>query len=180
MNRRLCTPGRRRRAVSLICIIVLLPLTLVLIALMLTELQVRKFETRRNELRVQSRLLVESGLALAATLPAPPAEPINSKIDGAGSYRIERTHLADGRFAFRVSGMAGRPRYQVVTQVDALAAAGGRLTILSTGLHALSGTDPDERPVYDGPTTNGWSKLLEQSQKPAEETDDFEEYMEKQ
>lgn len=166
MNRRLFGPSRRRRAAALVFVVIMLPLTLVILTMMMTELQVRKFEIKRNELRVQSRLLAESALALASTLPAPPEKPIHGKIEGAGKYLVDRTRLADGKDVFWVSGIAGPPRYQIITNLYAVAGDGGKMSVLSTSQRAISEKGPNERPLYDGPTTNGppkWDQIKNES-----------------
>ena len=82
-------PTRRRRGTMLAAFIFLIPMALVLFLMVLTRLEIGYVEMKRAERRAQARLLAESALAAwQATNGAPTVE---GSIDGAGSYRIEKS-----------------------------------------------------------------------------------------
>ncbi|MCE5228608.1 hypothetical protein LLG95_03305 [bacterium] len=134
----LLSPAHRRRAVSLVFIIVMLPLALVMMTSMFGELQIRQSELKRNEQRVQSRLLAESALALASTLAAPPEKPITGVVEGAGTYTVARTNGKDGRPAFELAGYFNAPDCRIVTSCIAVKNPDGGLSIIESTQHAVA------------------------------------------
>ncbi|MEN6625717.1 MAG: hypothetical protein ABFD69_05750 [Candidatus Sumerlaeia bacterium] len=126
MNGRM-TPSGGRRGAGLLFVIVMLPLAMMLMVLLLGNLQIRQFEMRRNEWRVQSRLLAESALALASTMAEDPDRPVSGSIEGAGRYRLERRTRPDGASVLVATGTAGQADYRVITEIEATR-SGGRLT----------------------------------------------------
>lgn len=155
MSRRIFSRRRSRRAAALVFVVVMFPIVLLLLMMMLFDLQVRKFEVQRNEIRVQSRLLAEAGLAVASTLPRPPEKPIRGALEGAGTYLVDRTHSADGKTVFWVSGVAGPPRYQIITNTYAALGQDGKLSVLSSSAHAKSEKESSQPLFYTGPSSKG-------------------------
>jgi len=119
--------NRYRRGTALLVFVVMIPAAMALFLLVLTRVDIATAETKRQQQRVQARLLAESALAVFQTAPdgagakGARSLPMEGAVEGAGVWRVEmdkdgKTLVARGEVT---GGQPGGGEARVASEIRA-------------------------------------------------------------